>query len=77
MKKLEATPYHENTKLARRYFGGVRKHEGRGGFIKRQVLFRAFQISCFRGEVLFLVLLLEFKEEKLKATPYEVGRHVG
>jgi len=31
MTKLEATPYHENTKLARRYFGWVRKPERRGG----------------------------------------------
>jgi len=56
MTKLEATPYHENTKLAcrlsgglaRRYFGWVRKPERRGGYIKRQALFRAFQFSCFR-----------------------------
>jgi len=26
----EETPYHENTKLARRLSGGVRKHERRG-----------------------------------------------
>ena len=48
MTKLEATPYHENTKLAcrlsgglaRRYFGWVRKHERRGGYIEQQTLFR-------------------------------------
>jgi hypothetical protein len=28
--KLRTIPYHENTKLARHYFGGVRKHERRG-----------------------------------------------
>ena len=38
--KHEATPYHENTKVGR--------HERRRGYIERQALFRAFQISCFR-----------------------------
>jgi len=42
LEEPEETPYHENTK------GG--KHERRGGCIEIQVLFRAFQISCFRGE---------------------------
>jgi hypothetical protein len=36
--------HHENTKLARRQFGGGRKHEE----YSIPALFRAFQISCFR-----------------------------
>ncbi len=36
----EETPYHENTK--------VRKQERRGGYLEQQVVFRAFQLSCFR-----------------------------
>jgi len=39
-KMQEEIPYHENTK--------VRKHERRGGYIEQQIVFRAFQLSCFR-----------------------------
>jgi len=36
----EETRYHENTK--------VRKYETREDYIGQQVVFRAFQLSCFR-----------------------------
>jgi len=67
MKKSKATPYHENTKLACRLSGGppeagkacpavilagYENTKEEGGYVEQSALFRAFQISCFRDEVL-------------------------
>jgi len=48
MKREKRKINHESTKIGKH----ERKHERRGAYIENHSLFRAFQFSCFRDELL-------------------------